>query len=150
MVHHCCVFGCTNKHDSEAKKNGISFHTVPKFDPERSKWLAVIPQKNGLNQESIPWFLELRVCSVHFNPTDYDPDPKLVRRRLKSGVIPSIFSQSTNSEPIQDKYSKTLDEVFASSLTVEAKNEKKPTSYVAKRRKTPKKSPKNQWDKPPR
>ena len=101
MPNICCVFGCKNIDTLKTRLDlMISFHRVPKLEPERSKWLKVIPRKNGHIQDSIPQSQILCVCSEHFNPTDYDPDPKLLRKRLKSGVIPSIFSQRINSESI--------------------------------------------------
>ena len=100
MVVNCCVLGCKNYNDAKSKKNNISFHKVPKIEPERSKWLKVIPRRNGRIQDSIPQSQTLCVCSEHFKPTDYDPDTRLIRKRLNYGVIPSIFSQNTISKSI--------------------------------------------------
>ena len=91
MVITCCVFRCFNKLNANAKKSNISFHKIPKVEPSRSRWLKVIPRKNGLIQENVSQSALLNVCSEHFKSTDYDPDPKLVRKRLKAGVVPSIF-----------------------------------------------------------
>ena len=88
----CCVFKCRNYNDAKAKENNISFHEVPKNDPRRLRWLKVIPRKNGVIQEFAPQNADLRVCSLHFEIADFDPDPKLVRKRLKSNAIPSKFS----------------------------------------------------------
>ena len=92
MAVKCCVFGCRNYNDAKSKKKNISFHAVPKEDPRRSKWLKIIPRKKGLIQEFAPQSADLRVCSEHFEATDFDPDPKLVLKRLKSNAIPSKFS----------------------------------------------------------
>ena len=86
----CCVFGCKNIDTSKSRQDlKISFHKVPKLEPERSKWLKVIPRKNG--HFVLKTTETLSVCSGHFPLSDFDPDPALLRRRLKSGVKPSIF-----------------------------------------------------------
>ena len=92
----CCVFKCKNYNDAKAKKNNISFHDVPKNDPKRTKWLKVIPRKHGLIQEFAPQSADLRVCSEHFETTDFDPDSKLLRKRLKYEAIPSKFPERKN------------------------------------------------------
>ena len=91
MVNKCCVFQCPNYNDAKSKQNGISFHKLPKEEPRRSEWLNVIPRKNGLIQASVPKTTFISVCSDHFKYQDYDSDPRLIRKRLNSGVIPSIF-----------------------------------------------------------
>ena len=75
---------------------------IPKEDLKRSKWLKVIPRKNGLIEEFAPQSADLRVCSEHFESTDFDPDPKLVRKRLKYEAVPSKFSKRDNSLPNQE------------------------------------------------
>lgn len=45
----------------------------------KKKWLEVIP--GNLGKSSV-------VCSLHFKPEDYRTE---ARKRLKPGVIPSIF-----------------------------------------------------------
>ena len=90
MPNICCVFGCKNIDTLKTRQDlKISFHRVPKLEPERSKWLKVIPRKNG--HFVLTTTETLSVCSGHFPLSDFDSDPALMRRRLKSGVKPSIF-----------------------------------------------------------
>ena len=90
MPNICCVFGCKNIDTLKTRQDlKISFHKVPKLEPERSKWLKVIPRKNG--HFVLTTTETLIVCSGHFPLSDFDPDPALLRRRLKTGVKPSIF-----------------------------------------------------------
>lgn len=69
------------------------------------------------------------MCSDHFKSQDYDSDPRLIRKRLKSGVVPSIFQAKTSLQneneagfsgtvpiiddtvSIQDNYSEVLNDI---------------------------------------
>ena len=104
----CCVFGCKNIDTSKSRQDlKISFHKVPKLEPERSKWLKVIPRKNG--HFVLTTTETLSVCSGHFSLSDFDPDAKLLRRRLKSGMKPSIFEAYEKFALENNSFSKNFD-----------------------------------------
>ena len=92
----CSVRGCTNKSQKKSQEPkyldcNISFHDIPKAEPVREKWIEVLRKIRGdddWNPSS-----SVRICSDHFVESDFDPDPLLKRKRLKSGVIPSVFER---------------------------------------------------------
>lgn len=88
----CCVFGCANisGRDRSQDNSTISYHTFPTSKLRRT-WIQKINRKNWTpTKHSV-------VCSLHFRPGDFEPDmyAKIMgtkpRRRLKHGVIPSLF-----------------------------------------------------------
>ena len=52
-------------------------------------------------KEFAPQSTVLHVCSDHFKHTDFDPDPKLILKILKPGVVPTIFSQKNSDLKVQ-------------------------------------------------
>lgn len=100
MVQYCCVLLCKNN----AKNTKVSFHIFPKNANIAKQWHIAIERKCAKTS------VKMRICSAHFKITDFDNTGKL--RKLKIGVIPSLFSfkksDSKPRRPITYK-NKTLD-----------------------------------------
>lgn len=81
---YCCVPFC----HSDAKKTAdVSFHEFPSNLPLREKWLTAIARKDFVPNSNSPSSV---VCSRHFKEHEFMTGVK--RRRLKPGVVPSIFN----------------------------------------------------------
>ncbi|XP_064481108.1 uncharacterized protein LOC135394341 isoform X2 [Ornithodoros turicata] len=84
----CGIRGCVNEKGKVTPD--CRMHKVPPNEPERSKWLALIRR-----QDTKPDVC-LRICSLHFNESDYQSPPSVVksaglcfRLYLKRGATPS-------------------------------------------------------------
>ncbi|XP_056252045.1 uncharacterized protein LOC130181666 [Seriola aureovittata] len=93
----CSVPGC--KGYKKARSRGVVFHSLPTRDPERCrKWLKAIHNPKFDENTPVSKYGNVRVCSQHFKPGDYEPDIQAElmkttpRKILKSNVIPSVFS----------------------------------------------------------
>ncbi|CAG9790636.1 unnamed protein product [Diatraea saccharalis] len=78
MVKKCCVYACPS--ESYGGCN-ISFHSLPKNEDMRRKWLSIVHVKQKITKNSV-------VCSRHFQPSSFYIGNS--RRLLKSDAIPSI------------------------------------------------------------
>ncbi|KAF1392881.1 hypothetical protein PFLUV_G00032640 [Perca fluviatilis] len=93
----CSVPGC--KGYKKARSRGVVFHSLPTRDPGRCrKWLKAIHNPKFDENTSVSKYGNIRVCSQHFKPEDYEPDIQAElmkttpRKILKSGVVPTVFS----------------------------------------------------------
>ncbi|XP_054473151.1 uncharacterized protein LOC129105905 [Anoplopoma fimbria] len=93
----CSVPGC--KGYKKARSRGVVFHSLPTRDPERCrKWLKAIQSPRFDENTPVSKYGNIRVCSQHFKPEDYEPDIQAElmkttpRKILKSDVIPTMFS----------------------------------------------------------
>ncbi|XP_071344466.1 uncharacterized protein [Trachinotus anak] len=93
----CSVPGC--KGYRKARSRGVVFHSLPTRDPERCrKWLKAIHNPKFDENTPVSKYGNIRVCSQHFKPEDYEPDIQAElmkttpRKILRSKVIPSVFS----------------------------------------------------------
>ncbi|XP_036952305.1 uncharacterized protein LOC119018606 isoform X2 [Acanthopagrus latus] len=91
------VPGC--KGYRKARSRGVVFHSLPTRDPGRCrKWLKAIQNPKFDENTPVIKYGNIRVCSQHFKPEDYEPDIQAElmkttpRKILKSHVIPSVFS----------------------------------------------------------
>lgn len=89
--------GC--KGYKKARSRGVVFHSLPTRDPERCrKWLKAVQNPKFDENTPVSKYGNIRVCSQHFKPEDYEPDIQAElmkttpRKILKSNVIPSVFS----------------------------------------------------------
>ena len=94
----CAVRGCTNTRFKKSQEPkyldcNISFHDIPKAEPVREKWIEVLRKIRDDDDWNPSLSVRHVVCSDHFIESDFDPDPLLKRKRLKSGVIPSVFDR---------------------------------------------------------
>lgn len=74
------------KSDGRKKVPGISFHEIPADLALRVKWIKAIARKGWTPNTTSSYTV---VCSKHFLPTDFKVGLKT--RRLKRGVVPSVF-----------------------------------------------------------
>lgn len=99
MPNNCAVGGCTS---SYKQKGGIIFHSFPRDESLRRKWVRLC------NLENInPVFA--RVCSRHFHENDYKrnlkyelldlPIPKHLRT-LKADTVPTLHLPASEGEPL--------------------------------------------------
>ncbi|XP_031702730.1 uncharacterized protein LOC116383215 [Anarrhichthys ocellatus] len=93
----CSVPGC--KGYKKARSRGVVFHSLPTRDLERCRtWLKAIQSPRFDEDTPVSKYGNIRVCSQHFQPEDYEPDIQAEfmkttpRKVLKSNVIPTIFS----------------------------------------------------------
>lgn len=84
----CAVFSCSN-HGKKTKGQGIIYHSFPKDVNLRKAWIVKCKRLDKLN------VAHARICSNHFNPSDYEDDirNRLLgleeRKKLKPTAIPS-------------------------------------------------------------
>ncbi len=102
MPEACSAYGCTNRGTPEARRKGLTLHSIPADPTRREAWIKAIRQKNwepGIIQNCF-WFLcylrlfsfsgqRARICSEHFLPDDFDE--LSTRRNLKASAVPSVF-----------------------------------------------------------
>lgn len=97
MSRYCHVPGCRNglgKCLTTAPSEPVSYHSLPKGEPQRTRWLNAVRLRASHKDTS-----SLRVCSDHFLPEDFYYDPKisselkfkLKKRNLNRDAVPSIF-----------------------------------------------------------
>ncbi|CAH2988538.1 unnamed protein product [Chilo suppressalis] len=78
MVKHCCVSYCRSESYAGC---GISFHSFPKDEEMRLKWINNGPVKQRVTKNSV-------VCSLHFEPEDFYS--RNSRQLLKPDAIPTF------------------------------------------------------------
>ena len=85
----CAVVGCSN-HDRQQKELGIKFHRFPKDNQVRLKWINACKRADSFSPDVA------RVCSMHFDKSDYLRDLKaelmndLVKLNLKPDAVPHL------------------------------------------------------------
>ncbi|XP_061466907.1 LOW QUALITY PROTEIN: DNA transposase THAP9 [Rhineura floridana] len=100
----CSAVNCPNRDTRENRAKGLSFHSFPKAHELRKKWmLAVNRIEPGSRKLWIPGSGAC-LCSEHFSQDEFEMYGG--QKRLKAGVIPSVFSFK---EPTKGQYpSKSL------------------------------------------
>uniref|UniRef100_A0A3B5ASI0 THAP domain-containing protein 1 n=1 Tax=Stegastes partitus TaxID=144197 RepID=A0A3B5ASI0_9TELE len=92
----CSVPGCMGY--KEARSRGVVFHSLPTRDPERCrKWLKAIHNPKFDENTPVIKYGNIRVCSQHFKPEDYEPD--IV---LNQNVISLLLSSGFSSDDPSD------------------------------------------------
>lgn len=124
MGRHCCVWGCST---------GVNLpsHTFPKDVIMMNKWKRAVHSEKiqGLTNEQLR---KCVVCYRHFADTDYEPMYRL--RRLKPGVVPSLYlsnngdnnnevSNSHGSEKTGDNNNTTVSTRESESKIIDATDE---------------------------
>ncbi|XP_051933765.1 THAP domain-containing protein 6-like isoform X3 [Hippocampus zosterae] len=84
MPEYCVAHGCKNERNAEVKARKITFHKFPKEKHKRRQWEVALRRKNFVASDHSV------LCSVHFNPEDFDRTGQTVR--LRAGAIPSVFT----------------------------------------------------------
>ncbi|XP_077431686.1 uncharacterized protein LOC144057700 [Vanacampus margaritifer] len=83
MVDYCCAPGCRNK---RGEKKGRAFYRLPKEEPRRSQWIAVINRAKNKKEKWDPSHSGgYRLCSEHFISGKKSNNP------FSPDYIPSIF-----------------------------------------------------------
>ena len=100
MVNHCAVGGCNNraKRDTSSRRNFLLFHIVPKDLLRRAAWDKRINRAD----EDLKRLQTYRVCSDHFNDSDYQPydwqhyvrTGEAKRMKLNSTCVPNTDPES--------------------------------------------------------
>ncbi|KAM4527778.1 uncharacterized protein PAE49_024480 isoform 1-T2 [Odontesthes bonariensis] len=97
MVCTCMVPGCSA---STRKIHGVSFHRLPKELDLCKKWLRAINNPKFAEDTAIEALKNLTVCSLHFKPEDFEPNPLGVKRpALVKTAIPSILPDDVDEQP---------------------------------------------------
>ncbi|XP_053242478.1 DNA transposase THAP9 isoform X1 [Podarcis raffonei] len=95
----CSAVNCPNRDTRENRAKGLSFHSFPKAHELRKKWmLAVNRIEPGSRKLWIPGSGAC-ICSDHFFQDEFEVYGG--QKRLKAGVIPSVFSFK---EPTKGKH----------------------------------------------
>ncbi|XP_052801896.1 histone-lysine N-methyltransferase SETDB1-like isoform X2 [Mya arenaria] len=86
--YYCCVYDCNSngRYDSE-----ISFHKFPKDENIRKQWVVKIRRDIGNDFQISKTTV---VCCKHFKTEDYVGWTPSKTRRLKKGIVPSVFDWS--------------------------------------------------------
>lgn len=82
---YCCVPCCRS--DWKQKIPGVSFHEIPAEETARQEWIRAIRREDWEPNTTSNYS---RVCSRHFKEADFTEGK---RRRLKKGVVPSVFPE---------------------------------------------------------
>ncbi|XP_063174267.1 DNA transposase THAP9 [Candoia aspera] len=86
----CSAINCPNRDTRQNRAKGLSFHSFPKDHELRKKWmLAVNRVEPGTKKLWIPGSGAC-LCSQHFSQEEFEIYGG--QKRLKIGVIPSVFS----------------------------------------------------------
>lgn len=80
---YCCVPLC--KSDEKKKTPGLSFHEIPADPKLRETWISAIRRDDWTPNTTSCY---TKVCSRHFKKDDFMEGK---RRRLRKGVVPSVF-----------------------------------------------------------
>jgi len=95
----CAAYGCKSGYATNTDADGVTFYSFPDDSVLRDQWIRANPRK-----DFIPTKFS-RICSLHFRDCDFidvrqdsnkswlkTKSEKPVRRRLREGAVPSIFS----------------------------------------------------------
>jgi len=103
---YCSAVGCSS--DSSRKRGeSFSFHLFPKNVADARVWYARCGKDLHVSVDKFNPALfrnRLFLCSKHFSPSDFTTETKeklgfKVKRKLKEGALPTLFSrQSTSSK----------------------------------------------------
>lgn len=100
---YCCVPGCRS--DSRSKLPGLSFHEIPADEALRQQWIKAIRRDDWEPNTNSNYS---RVCSRHFTETEFTEGK---RRRLKKGVVPSVFPEYPaylRPQPLKERSSENI------------------------------------------
>ncbi|XP_044292842.1 DNA transposase THAP9 isoform X3 [Varanus komodoensis] len=86
----CSAINCPNRDTRENRAKGLSFHSFPKAHELRKKWILAV---NRIEPSSRKLWIPgsgACLCSEHFSQEEFEIYGG--QKRLKAGVIPSVFS----------------------------------------------------------
>ena len=131
MVWKCCVPGCLSGYVSKKTLNidsdrssQLSFHSFPKDDCLRSKWLTAIHRKDYIVTANS------RVCSKHFYESDFKEkcedsnvsiakNKTLTLRRLKSDSFPKVFENQPSYLTVKETNHRSTSSSSSKSVELE-------------------------------
>lgn len=124
MPHSCCVPLCTKSGYRRVDGRKISFHKLPAQKSLRSQWLHVIKRDPGKHFKITK---HTKVCSLHFQETDFVKDKCRIKNTLLPSAVPSIFAWTmtavTTESERRPPTRHCLD--FAEKAIIEETNDKK-------------------------
>ncbi|TFK15191.1 circadian locomoter output cycles protein kaput [Platysternon megacephalum] len=86
----CSAINCPNRDTRENRARGLSFHSFPKAHELRKRWMLAVKRiEPGSRRLWIPG-AGACLCSQHFTQDEFELYGG--QKRLKAGVIPSVFS----------------------------------------------------------
>ena len=85
MVRYCAAFGCSTYDTPENRSQGITFHYFPTDKEICEQWVKLLHRENFTPTHRVSV-----LCSKHFRTEDFIVGTG-IRKKLKKGVIPSIF-----------------------------------------------------------
>ncbi|KAH9366529.1 hypothetical protein HPB48_010317 [Haemaphysalis longicornis] len=103
LMAYCCVPCCRS--DSRSKLPGISFHEIPADEALRQHWIKAIRRDDWEPNTNSNYS---RVCSRHFAETEFTEGK---RRRLKKGVVPTVFPEYPaylRPQPLKERTSENI------------------------------------------
>ncbi|XP_062973561.1 DNA transposase THAP9 [Elgaria multicarinata webbii] len=100
----CSAINCPNRDTRENRAKGLSFHSFPKAHELRKKWMLAVNRIEPASRKLWIPGSGACLCSEHFSQEEFEIYGG--QKRLKAGVIPSVFSFK---EPIKGQHpSKSL------------------------------------------
>ncbi|CAN8026773.1 unnamed protein product [Ixodes persulcatus] len=100
MPFHCCVPLCKQKGLKDASGNKVSLFAFPSDPVVRKKWVIAIKRDEGKHFTITKY---TKLCSGHFQQSDYLPNVAGNRRYLKQQAVPSVFAFNVSKKPPRKK-----------------------------------------------
>ncbi|CAN7981346.1 unnamed protein product, partial [Ixodes pacificus] len=100
MPFHCCVPLCKQKGLKDASGNKMSLFAFPSDPVVRKKWVIAIKRDEGKHFTITKY---TKLCSGHFQQSDYPPNVAGNRRYLKQQAVPSVFAFNVSKKPPKKK-----------------------------------------------
>ncbi|CAN8020467.1 unnamed protein product [Ixodes persulcatus] len=100
MPFNCCVPLCKQRGVRDASGNKVSLFAFPSDPAVRKKWIVAIKRDDD---EYFRVTKYTKVCSGHFQQSDYLPKVAGDRRFLKKEAVPSVFAFGNAERPPRKK-----------------------------------------------
>uniref|UniRef100_A0A8C8RC60 THAP-type domain-containing protein n=1 Tax=Pelusios castaneus TaxID=367368 RepID=A0A8C8RC60_9SAUR len=86
----CSAINCPNRDTRENRARGLSFHSFPKAHELRKRWMLAVKRIEPSSRRLWIPGAGACLCSQHFTQDEFELYGG--QKRLKAGVIPSVFS----------------------------------------------------------
>ncbi|XP_040071042.2 THAP domain-containing protein 5 [Ixodes scapularis] len=96
MPQYCCAPLCKQKGVTDDLGDKVSFFSFPSDPVVRKKWVIAIKRDEGKLFQITKY---TRLCSKHFQQSDYLANYAGSRRFLRQNAVPSIFAFNTAARP---------------------------------------------------
>ncbi len=87
----CAVATCRNYKISSEDNKSLSFHRFPKIPEIRKQWVINCYRKDKFNPDNC------KICSAHFQPSDFQNLSNSTKRQLNPTAIPTINLPDSHS-----------------------------------------------------